>query len=102
MKNSLKLWEVLSSYGTEEIDIKVLNEYFTPLHLASQIISLENAGLINVNWKTKKINFGQLNLKSLIVNKRDIVKSKREKPKFMRSEELEINKPYLKINERED
>ncbi|NIK93094.1 hypothetical protein GZ212_13100 [Mangrovimonas sp. CR14] len=97
MKNSHKLYQVLSMFETENVEIKVLKQYFTPIYLADQIHSLENSGLIEVDWKKKQIKQTGMNLASLVKKKEEISKFERTRPKSLNDKKIEVNEPYLKI-----
>lgn len=89
------LYKHLCRLRKKRLYIKELKDIYTPVELSSQLLSLVEQEMIHINWQTKTISI-QFNLENALINRYEITKYERNIPQYMKTEQLEINKPYFK------
>ncbi|SEB35695.1 hypothetical protein SAMN04489761_0084 [Tenacibaculum sp. MAR_2009_124] len=94
-----KLYAIIMKNESNELYITSLKDRFTPVELATQLESLVEQEIVEVDWNRGLIvKIGDE--KDIIVAKNNLDKGKRNTPDYMRANKTQINKPYY--NERED
>ncbi|GAK95509.1 hypothetical protein JCM19294_2291 [Nonlabens tegetincola] len=78
----------------EMLKILSLKDKFTPVELATQLTHLVEQDIVSVDWKEGLIKIiGTKN--DIFLAKTNLIKYERNVPDYMKSDKIEINKPYI-------
>lgn len=100
MAQKTPLLKYLLSLDKTRISLKDLNGLYSPVILATQLEQLIDQELIAVDWDNKIIDLSELSFLNTFKKKKEIGDFKRETPEYMKTEKIEVNKPYLSIPKR--
>ncbi len=90
-----KLYAIIMKNESNELYITSLKDRFTPVELATQLESLVEQEIVVVDW-SRGLIVKRGDEKDILVAKNRLYEEERHTPDYMKSEKIEINKPYIK------